>query len=412
MYYPLTTMQRYFYDNQKKAPDSTMYNLWSALVLLHDWVDLERLANSIPKITEAHPAFYSLIEEHNGQPMQRIVPGLIAPPPIERITDAEFITLKDELIQPFYPGEAMCRFRIFQTESAKYLFIDTYHLICDGLSEYVLINAFDIAYAGQALPRDSWLLYLQEEEAAKFSPHYEESRRYFEDRYNPEGFSRYPQPDFDSEGLRQGVSVFQTGITAEELDILRKCHVTHNDFFITAALLATASFNHTPNVMHTWAYHGRNKKELRNIIGLLLKDLPVALSLEGMTIGQVFTSIREQVKGGLRHMDYPYELLNDKCLADDDLCIIYQGSLYCTFDDISLFDKFIKTSSKHDTCENIFDADIRDTYGKIELVFSYSADRYKPQTVEAYSDIFARTARSLLDAMRNNRLDDEVMRYV
>lgn len=81
MYYPLTTMQRYFYDNQKKAPDSTMYNLWSALVLLHDWVDLERLANSIPKITEAHPAFYSLIEEHNGQPMQRIVPGLIAPPP-------------------------------------------------------------------------------------------------------------------------------------------------------------------------------------------------------------------------------------------------------------------------------------------------------------------------------------------
>ncbi|MBQ3395020.1 MAG: hypothetical protein IJG55_01660 [Synergistaceae bacterium] len=164
--------------------------------------------------------------------------------------------------------------------------------------------------------------------------------------------------------------------------------------------------------MHTWAYHGRNKKELRNIIGLLLKDLPVALSLEDMTIGQVFMSIREQVKGGLRHMDYPYELLNDKCLADDDLCIIYQGSLYCTFDDISLFDKFIKTSSKHDTCENIFDADIRDTYGKIELVFSYSADRYKPQTVEAYSDVFARTACNLLDAMRNNKLDDEVMRYV
>ncbi len=274
MYYPLTTMQRYYYDNQQRAPHSTMYNFCSSLVLLHDWVDLERLSDVIAKIVDAHPTFCSLIEEHNGQPLQRIVPRLIAPSTIERITDAEFITIKDELIQPFYPGEAMCRFRIFQTETAKYLFMDISHLICDGLSEYVLFHALDSVYEGQELPSDSWLSYLQEEEAAKFSPHYEESRRYFEDRYNPEGFSRYPQPDFDSEGLRQGVSVFQTGITADELDILRKCHVTHNDFFITAAMLATASFNHTPNVMHTWAYHGRNKKELRNIIGLLLKICP------------------------------------------------------------------------------------------------------------------------------------------
>ena len=93
---------------------------------LHDWVDLERLSDVIAKIVDAHPAFCSLIEEHNGQPLQRIVPGLIAPSTIERITDAEFITIKDELIQPFYPGEAMCRFRIFQTETAKYLFIKTF----------------------------------------------------------------------------------------------------------------------------------------------------------------------------------------------------------------------------------------------------------------------------------------------
>ncbi len=131
-----------------------------------------------------------------------------------------------------------------------------------------------------------------------------------------------------------------------------------------------------------------------------------------MTIGQVFTSIRKQVKGGLLHMDYPYELLNDKCLADDDLCIIYQGSLFSTPDKIKLFNKFTQFSSDSAACENIFDADIRDTYGKIELIFSYSADRYKPQTVEAYYDVFARTARSLLGAMRNNRLDDEVTRYV
>ena len=412
MLYPLTTMQNYFYEYQKKDPDSTMYNMYPMLMRLHDWIDLDRLADSILRVNEAHPAVESIIEEHNGVPMQRYIPGLIARPSVERISEDEFMSQKDKLVKPFYPGEPMFRFRIFQTEKAKYLFSDTYHIVCDATSKCIYFYDLDNVYSGQNVDNDAWLTYLQEKEAEKSSPHYDESRKYFEAMYDPESFSWYPEPDFDMQYNREGELHVASGISENELDVLKKCHLTRNEFFTTAALIATALFNRKPSVMHTWFYHGRIKKEFRKVVGLLTHDMPAALHLEGMTLGKAFTSIRTQVKGGLKHIDYPYDLLDQKFLADDTLCVIYQGSLYDTPEDFSFVKELLEIREKHSGAQNIFDIEILENDGGIDLLFFYAAQRYKPETVEAYSEIFVRTARRLLEAANNDELNKEVLAYV
>ena len=188
--YPLTPEQRYFYDYQNTAPNTTMYNHFPMLVKLQDWVGTERLADSIMKTLRAHPAFLTVIEEHSGTPYQRYVPDLITSIPEEHITEAELMAVKDDLVQPFHWGEAMCRFKLFVTEKGKYLFFDDHHIICDGLGKTIFWRDMQRAYDGQDLAPDSWFEYLQEREAD------EESRKWYEDNYGSHEFCGYPAADF------------------------------------------------------------------------------------------------------------------------------------------------------------------------------------------------------------------------
>ncbi|MBQ7215442.1 MAG: hypothetical protein IJS39_05605 [Synergistaceae bacterium] len=119
----MTAEQRYFYDYQKAAPDSTIYNHYPMLMRLRDFIDPERLTQAIKTTLRAHPAYLTVIDTLSGRPVQRYIPDLITDIPIERISETEFMTLKDDQIQPFsLEGEALCRFRIFITEKHKYLF--------------------------------------------------------------------------------------------------------------------------------------------------------------------------------------------------------------------------------------------------------------------------------------------------
>lgn len=107
MIFNLTAEQRYFYDYQKTAPNSTMYNHFPMLVKLKEWVDVEKLIKSLLKTLEAHPAYLTVIEERNGVPVQRYIPDIINNIPVEKISESELMTLKDDLIQPFYFGQVM-----------------------------------------------------------------------------------------------------------------------------------------------------------------------------------------------------------------------------------------------------------------------------------------------------------------
>ena len=93
------------------------------------------------------------------------------------------MTLKDELIQPFHWGEAMCRFKLFITETGKYLLWDDHHIVCDAFGKIIFWRDLQRVYDGQEIAYDSWFAYLQEREAEKSSPHYDESRRWDEDSF-------------------------------------------------------------------------------------------------------------------------------------------------------------------------------------------------------------------------------------
>ena len=74
------------------------------------------MSATIIKTAQAHPACFSLIEEHNGTAFQRYIPDLITDVKIEKVSEAEFQTMTKNLIQPFnLLKEPPFRFRLFET---------------------------------------------------------------------------------------------------------------------------------------------------------------------------------------------------------------------------------------------------------------------------------------------------------
>ena len=403
--YPLTAEQRYFYDYQNTAPDSTMYNHFPMLVKLQDYVDAERLADAIMTTLHAHPAYLTVIEERDGVPVQRYVPDIITGIPIERISEDELMTLKDDLIQPFRWGEALCRFRLFITEKGKYLFWDDHHIICDGMGKVIFEQDLQRAYDGQDLTPDSWFAYLQEREAMKSSPHYEESRKWYEDNYSHHEFCGYPTADFTQEGVgtnQQGLLRVSSGLNDDNLDVLRHWHLTRTEFFIAVSLFATAEYNLNPSVLITWCNKGRWKKEHHRITGMMIQDMPAFLNVEGLSPEEIASSVRQQVKGCMLHRDYPYASLDERMLADENLCLIYQGRIFTDGPKIPLFAGLLEMQNKHAGSDNILNVEVLETDAGIDLLFDYAVHRYKRTSIERFAGLYVRI---LHDALREMNAD-------
>ena len=314
------------------------------------------------------------------------------------------MAVKDDLVQPFHWGEAMCRFKLFVTEKGKYLFWDDHHIVCDGLGKTIFWRDMQRAYDGQDITPDSWFEYLQEREAEKSLPHYAESRKWYEDNYGSHEFCGYPAADFVQGGglNKQGLLSVRSGLADDSLDVLKRYHLTHTEFFIALSLFATAEYNLNPSVLITWCNKGRWKRKHHRITGMMIQDMPAFLNVEGLSIADIASSVRQQVKGCMLHRDYPYMSLDEKMLENENLCLIYQGRLYTDGPVIPLIAELLEMQNKHAGSQNILDIEVIETDDGIDLLFNYAAHMYKPESIERYSQIFIRILHDALRRMNAN----------
>lgn len=410
--YPLTTEQLFFYDLQKKYPSYPICNGYAFLVKLHDWVDMKKMSESLVKTAQAHPACLSLVEETGGggTPLQKYVPDLITDVKIEKLSEYEFQSIINNLVQPFNSlVEAPFKLKLFETEIGKYFFFDANHIFDDGYSVFNFLDDLSKIYFNEEVEPDNWFSYLEEHERSKKTPHYLESKKYYEDIYGGTEWSFCPKPDYeiDEDKLKLEEAIFfrDSEFSENDLEILKEYNLTYNEFFSIISLLSISTFNNAENVFNTWIYKGRWKKSHVNIVGNMIMEMPFALKLKGMSLNQIFKSIKEQLKGNLLHRDYPYIMLDEKISDEYILCSFYQADVYEIIKTHKLFEKLV---ADFHSSANIFDFSIKNNGDKFSFIIEYLPCLYKSETAEKFADIFAETAQKLLKAMRDNKCDSEV----
>ncbi len=405
--HPLTTEQLYMIDYQLYTPNSTMYNLFSVMKLSKEMFDSRMLADAMETAVKAHPALLTTFGYNDdGELVQRYTPEIFHPVSVEKLSEFEFRFVKDTLVYPFkIVGGRLYRCRVFETEKAIYAFFDVHHTVFDGTSLKVFLGSVGKALMGAPIDPDYYYLMLQRREDAVNTAFYEESRKYFEDRYDNVEWSSYPNIDHMSRENSMGELFTSLGLEQPQMNAVERAYkISRNEFFITVAALAISVYNNAPDVKLSWIYNGREDVQNMTSVGLLFRDLPIGIRFhDGDTIRNVFADVHEQVQKGIEHSCYPYVDSRNQVANGESAYLLYQQDIR-DMGGMEGFDvETVDVRQNQAASQTILDMEILDGADGLQLMIDYAASRYEDSSIEKFKDLYVKTAQTL--ATHNSQSD-------
>jgi len=402
--YPLTDEQLYMFDYQMYTPKSTMLNI-AGMLMFNDDLDAKRLRDSINAMIQSHPALLtSLYFNEDGEIVQHYTPELFVPVQIEEISEDGLEELADTLVHPFESlvGAPLIRNRLFKTEEALYWFYEIHHMFFDGASGKLMVKEVCDIYLDKEYPApeepDGYYLMLYEREQQKASHQYAASREYFEKRYGNTDWSTRLDCELKSRKNGYDEKELLLDLSEDELKELEEVsNLGKNGIFMISELLAMAAMNGKKDVMTVWVYKGRDSKNLADILGLLFRELPVALSLScDMTMSEIYSDVAEQIRSGIAHCDYPYIDKGASVKTNDHFIFIYQEDNWNCTDEMPLDMEDVDIDFPDIASETAMDVEIIDTDEGILLFLEYSDDRYREEDVQQFMDTMVSLDKAML----------------
>ncbi len=396
----LTTEQLYMVDYQLYTPKSTMYNLFSMMKVDKEAFDLKKLASTMELVIKNHPALLTTFHfNDDGEIVQRYTPEVFEEIRVEKLSEFEFDSLKDNLIMPFKIIEGkLYRCRVFETEKAGYVFFDVHHTIFDGTSLKVFMGNIGKAYMGMMPDPDYYYLMLAEREKAAKTAFFEESRKYFEDIFEGVEWSSYPTIDHDSRVNELGELFVPLGIEQPQMAAMeRQYRISRNEFFIAVAALAISIYDKKNDIKLSWIYNGREDVEMMTTVGLLFRDLPIGLRIkDNMSIRDLFAEVHSQVEGGITHSCYPYVDIHNQVGNVESAYLLYQQDIRDMNGGMGMDIETVDIRQNQAASQTILDMEILDGSQGLILMIDYAASKYLQSSMEHFRDVFVMVAQSLV----------------
>ena len=394
--HPLTAEQNYMVNYQLYTPFSTMYNLFTMMKLDKDLYDIHEACAVLKEVILAHPALLTTYYwNEEGRLMQKYTPEILDDFHVERLTEYELKYVKDTLVYPFkIIGGRLFRCRIFETEKAGYVFFDVHHSLFDGTSFQVFMDSVQKAFMGQTPEPDYYYMMLSDRESVVHTDFYEESRKYFEERYDGIEWSEYPFVDHRSRSNETGEIYAELEIDQSQLDAIERSYrISRNEFFITVAALSISIYNNRHDIKLSWNYNGRESIEYMTSVGLLFRELPVGIRFRPeRTIRDVFEDVQDQVRKGIEHSCYPYVDYRGEVATGETAYLLYQQDLRDTDFLEAAGIELMDVRQNQAASQTILDMEILDGSDGLQLMIDFSASWYNEKSIEKFARIFAGTA--------------------
>ena len=398
--HPLTVEQLYMVDYQLYTPKSTMYNLFTMMKVDKEMFDMQKMTEALRTAIRSHPALLTTFHfNDDGEVIQRYTPDVLRDIYVEKISEFEFNNIKDNLVQPFkIIGGCLYRCRVFETEKNGYIFFDVHHTLFDGTSLKVFMQNVGKAYMGMQPEPDLYYLILQNREDDVKTDFYEESRKYFEEKFEGVKWSNYPTPDHESRKNEMGELRAPIGIEQPQMKAVeRHYRISRNEFFITVLALAISIYNKEDNIKLSWIYNGREDTLAMNSVGLLFRDLPIGVRLKDeMTLRELFADIHDQVQKGIEHSCYPYVDIHNQAGDQVTAYLLYQQDIRDMGGTDGMNIETVDIRQNQAASQTILDMEILDGKDGLALMMDYTASVYDDESMDHFKDIFIRVAQGLV----------------
>ncbi len=325
--YPITQTQMGIYIECVGNPNSVTYNI-PLLVKLDSTTDINKLASAVEKAIDAHPYLKTeLFADKDG--------NIRAKRDDEKKISVEIIKCDkqpkaEELVYPFtLLGSPLCRVSIYETNEGNYFFMDCHHIVMDGVSENIFIDAIDKAYCDREIKKERYTGFEAAllEEKNRASERFEEAKEYYDGIFR--GCDANCLPPKAARASEQGAkNVMRTADTAVSsvTEYCRKHGFTENAFFNAAFAYTLNFFSNFEEAVYTTIYNGRSDSRLSLCVTMLVKTLPMLVRVsENSDIAELIGSTQEQLINTMSHDIYSFAEISAAYGIHSDILFVYQG---------------------------------------------------------------------------------------
>ncbi len=330
--YPLTATQLKMFDYQLYRPKSCMWNLPHLFSFKVEEIDVARFVAAVNGAIDHHPIFRTVFAfDDNGVIVQHLSDTVDAHAEVEHVSDEEFEALRKTANEPFrLIGSPLIRVRLFQTPTQFHFLALCHHVVIDGMGINAVLNTVEALYRGaDDLPLDTYYSWLEDQRAIKASEAFGESKRYFDDTYGTGTWCNNLVPDNvtqDNTCVRYDFMVQIPDDTLARLE--RENHLSKNGLCAALALLALRETEKNDRVMLSWVYANRNTVASNAAAGLMLKFLPLGVTIGDHTeLDEVLNAVAQRSTEAIAHSSYDWLPGKEEVFETDPLMMVYESSV-------------------------------------------------------------------------------------
>ena len=400
---PVNEMQLNFLNLDFKHPGTTMLNLAYKFELSGE-IDLDRFSAALSKEIAARPILSRVIKKRENEFYIRKSAEKFHEIPVEEMNARELKVAEEEISRPFnLDGSPLFRCRLVRSKNEKFLLLCVYHTVCDGLSLQHFLIDLACVYHGEEPSRDYFYPILQKDYELRNSKKFKEDREYFISRYRKENYDVIPRVDFDLKENVDGQVTKPFPFSKNEVkEFCKKTKIGENAFYCVAFALSVCQYNESRLVRFGWVWNGRNDVESMNSVGVFIRELPIAFSMEKEKSLRVYLEdVQKQIEEGIIHASLSYCLEEWFMRKNGAATVIFQNDVYDyrAVDGIVCGMERIFSDKYPTACESPLDLEIIESPETFEALFDYNGALYKPESMEKFAEIFVQNCEKLLKEM-------------
>jgi amino acid adenylation domain-containing protein len=336
--YPLSDGQQALWFLQQIAPESTAYNIASAVRILSA-LDVASLSRAFQTLVDRHASLRTTFGSDGGEPWQHIHEQREISFQVEEASDWDEPALEARLIaeahRPFELEHApLFRVRLFHRGEDEFvMLLVAHHIVLDFWSLAVLVQELGILYDAEKRSERKTLLppatlqyadYVRWQKATLQSDEGERLWRYWQKQLSggvsalnlPLDFSRPPIQTFNGEAH----SLKLDAVLTSQLKALSRAHDATLYMTLLAAfevlLYRYAGQEHFAVGTST---AGRSRVELATLVGYFVNPVVMRAELSGNpTFVELVGRVRQTALAAFAHQDYPFPLLVQRLQPERD----------------------------------------------------------------------------------------------
>ncbi len=332
--YPLSPVQQGMYIQSLLDPSGLSYHMPGAFVL-EERPDEARLENAFAALIKEEPIFRTVFRQGTEGLSAHVLEEI--PFRVEQLVAADFAQASQVFLRPFDLGKApLLRAALWQSREGQwYLFIDSHHIIGDGMSTPLILKRLDQAYREGSIKID-WNYYdyiyameqedkgsLKQQELAYWKTHLQNLPEVLTlpgDSVRPKKFdykgteyecllSEQESEACDKFCREKGISGFVLFLAA--YGVLLSAAAGREDFVIGAPVA------------------GRTIPQTQQICGPFINTLPLRLQPQrGITVSEWLARVQAEVAGMLDHQQVSLEeIIQELNLPRGEQNALYQVML-------------------------------------------------------------------------------------